>query len=33
MIKQDITISEKIIRCLRWKPATDAIEDRYGIPR
>ena len=33
MITQEITIPEKIIRCLRWKPVTDAIEDRYGIPR
>jgi len=23
---------ERIIRCLRWKPITDAVEERYGIP-
>lgn len=26
------TIS-RVSRCLRWKPITDAVEDRYGIPR
>ncbi|MFZ2150464.1 MAG: twin-arginine translocation signal domain-containing protein [Candidatus Absconditicoccaceae bacterium] len=23
----------RVSRCLRWKPVTDAVEDRYGIPR
>lgn len=23
----------RILRCMRWKSATDAVEDRYGIPR
>lgn len=23
----------RVARCLRWKPVTDAVEDRYHIPR
>lgn len=32
MIKLDAEPYERIIRCLRWKPITDAVEKRYWIP-
>lgn len=27
------SMEARIARCLRWKPVTDAVEDRYHIPR
>lgn len=32
-IKSWLSTEEKMIRCLRRKPITDAVEDRYDIPR
>lgn len=33
MIKQSLNMPKKIVRCLRRKSITDAVEDRYNIPR
>lgn len=33
MPKEKFHIVSRVSRCLRWKPITDAVEDRYDIPR